>query len=153
MPTPLSPRLRARRSAPTLGVALCAALAGACALPGAIAAGPGGELTVGVDDQPLTMINVLVPNEGVTVDELADTLVEGLSSATSAFDGYLGAAVHRSLDDSTVVVYAQWESRAAVDEAVRRIGAGEAPAHAAAFGMSSPVFHPYEVVAVVPARS
>lgn len=137
-----------RTSVTTLpAVALVAALA--LATP-AFAAD---TLTVAAESQPLTMINVLTPKTGVSVDELAAKLARGLTDATSAFEGFLGAAVHRSLDDSVVVVYAQWEDQAAVDEAVRRIGSGDAPEHAEAFGMSSPVFHPYEVVAVVPAKN
>ena len=134
-------------------VALFASVAlSACAGLGTTVAADGPSIEVAAGKAPLTMINVLVPSEGTSVERLADALREGLGEHVSTFPGFVSAAVHRSLDDSYVVVYAKWDDQAAVDGAVQRIMGGEAPAMAEAFSMSSPDFHPYEVLEVIEAR-
>lgn len=109
--------------------------------------------TLSADANVLTMINVMQPNEGTTQDELAELITTGLKE-TSVLPGFINATVHKSKDNDYVVVYAQWKDQTSVDNAVRVISSGEgSPAHAKAFGASSPEFHPYDVIAVVPAAS
>lgn len=109
--------------------------------------------TLSTDAGVLTMINVMQPNQGTSQDELAELITTGLKE-TAVLPGFINATVHRSKDNDYVVVYAQWKDQASVDNAVRVISSGEgSPTHARAFGASSPEFHPYDVIAVVPAAS
>jgi heme-degrading monooxygenase HmoA len=91
-------------------------------------------------------INVLTPTDG-TQDDVVAALEEGLGQQVATFDGFISAAIHRSLDDDTVIVYAHWESQAAVEA----IGNGDAPAMATAFTIETPDFHRFDVVSVNPA--
>lgn len=139
-------------------LAIATALTGAAALASTAALVPAhaqdaAAPTLSADAGVLTMINVMQPNEGTTQDELAELITTGLKE-TSVLPGFINATVHKSKDNDYVVVYAQWKDQASVDNAVRVISSGEgSPTHAAAFGASAPEFHPYDVIAVVPAAS
>lgn len=66
------------------------------------------QVTVGQD--VVTMINVfaVAPDNQ---QQLIDLLVEGAERVMAKKPGYVSGHVHRSLDGTKVVVYAQWRSR------------------------------------------
>ena len=62
--------------------------------------------------------------------------------------GFISANIHKSKNSSHVLVYAQWEDSASLQNAVKLIEAGEAPSMLEAFSIGNPEYHPYEVVSV-----
>ena len=95
----------------------------------------------------LTMINVLTPGEAGQ-DALIAQLQEALDGTLAETPGFVSGSIHRSLDSTHVVNYAQWTDEAALAAFVARLQAGEAPAMAAVFAMAMPDYHPYSVVSV-----
>ncbi len=149
--------------------ALCALLFAALMLLGACAgaqaeplsaqgASSGGQTnsdtataTIVANPNYVTFVNVLTPKPGEDQQTIAALLQEGISQSIRFVPGFIAAGVHVSLDNDFVVVYAQWDSEAAVEGAVELIQGGGAPAMAEAFTRATPDFHPYDVAAVIPA--
>ncbi|WP_299048746.1 antibiotic biosynthesis monooxygenase [uncultured Tateyamaria sp.] len=96
----------------------------------------------------VTFINVMTPNEGVTIQELAQQLTLAMETEISSFDGFRNASVHISRDETVVTNYAQWDSEASVQAVVEALTAGDLPELGKAFTISSPVFHPYDVFSI-----
>lgn len=95
----------------------------------------------------LTMINVFTPTTG-TQDEVAAAVQMGLENSVSNMPGFIRSTVHRSKDDSKVVVYAQWRDQASVDAAVAAIKDGAAPEMLRALTIARSELHPYDVLSV-----
>lgn len=103
--------------------------------------------TIRADADYLTMINVFTPTTG-TQDEVAAAVRAGLEDSVSKMPGFIRSTVHRSKDDSKVVVYAQWRDQASVDAAVAAIEAGAAPEMLRALTIARSELHPYDVLSV-----
>ncbi len=106
------------------------------------------EAAITTDGDRVTFINVLTPNEGVTLDALARQLTVAMENDASTMPGFQSASVHVARDKSYVVNYAQWDNVASVEAVIVALGEGRLPDLARAFAMSSPEFHPYDVQSV-----
>ena len=62
------------------------------------------------DTDIVTLINVFTV-EPRDQQQLVDALVEATQSNLNQFPGFISANIHKSLDGTKVVNYAQWESR------------------------------------------
>jgi quinol monooxygenase YgiN len=62
----------------------------------------------------LTLINVFTVDPGQQ-DELVTLLTNATEETMKHLPGFVSANIHRSLDGSRVVNYAQWESKAAFE--------------------------------------
>ena len=109
------------------------------------------EATIAATGDGVTFVNLLKPNEGVMLDELASQLTKAMEEEASRLPGFRTASVHVARDASYVLNYAQWDSTEAVDAVVAALGKGELPELAKVFSMASPEFHPYDVLSVTPA--
>ncbi len=106
------------------------------------------DTTITADGDGVVFVNVMTPAEGVTLDQLAAELTEAMETEIRLQPGFRAASVHVARDDSYVLNYAQWDDTESVDAVVAKVQAGELPELAEAFSMSSPEFHPYDVVSV-----
>jgi hypothetical protein len=102
-------------------------------------------LTITAGDRPMTVINVF------TVDVAQQArLVELLSQATESsirhIPGFVGAALHRSLDGTKVTMYAQWATPEDYDRMRTRPDASPILAEALSIARFDPGF--YEVMQV-----
>ena len=93
----------------------------------------------------LTAINLLVPNEGVTQSEVAELLKEAMAEEIRYRPGFVSATVHESLDNDYVVNYAQWKDQASLDATVEAVTQGELPKLGRVFSMATADFHGYAV--------
>ena len=100
------------------------------------------------DNTKLTLINFLVPAEGTETSVLAAQLAQGMVQDVMATPGFISSSIHQSQDSNLVINYAQWENQESVGDVVTRLEAGQAPALGAAFSMSTPEFHAYQIVGV-----
>lgn len=98
-----------------------------------------------VNGDYLTIINVLVPNEGVTQDQLISALQKGVKDDVKMQPGFISATIHKSLDNNYVINYAQWKNQEALMQMVTKLQAGEAPSLGAVFGMSQADYHPFKL--------
>ena len=96
----------------------------------------------------VTYVNVMAPKDGVALDALAAQLTTAMENDASRMPGFISASVHVARDGAYVVNYAQWDDTASVDAVVAALGEGQLPDLAAAFAMSEPEFHPYDVYSV-----
>ncbi len=62
----------------------------------------------------LTLINV-VEVEPDRCDEVVRMFVAATENVISGLDGFVSSSIHRSIDGTRVINYAQWESEAALD--------------------------------------
>lgn len=99
------------------------------------------------NNEILTIINFLTPNEGVSASEVAAELSEAMTLEVADTPGFVSATVHESLDSPLVVNYAQWQDQRGLSQIVAELEAGESPELAEAFSLASPDFHPFELVA------
>ncbi len=106
------------------------------------------DATITADGDGVVFVNVMTPAEGVTLDQLAAELTEAMETEIRLQPGFRAASVHVARDGSYVLNYAQWDNTESVDAVVAKVQAGELPELAEAFSMSSPEFHPYDVVSI-----
>jgi antibiotic biosynthesis monooxygenase (ABM) superfamily enzyme len=100
--------------------------------------------TIAVDQDVVTLVNVFT----VTPErqrELVDLLVEATRTVMNRLPGYVSANIHRSLDGTKVVNYAQWR-RVEDFEAMLQDTAAQNHMRAAGELASSIEPHLYEVV-------
>jgi quinol monooxygenase YgiN len=103
--------------------------------------------TIDPNESVLTMVNVLTPVDG-NQEALVAQLQQALQSTLVHQPGFISGNVHKSLDSSHVVNYAQWADQASLEAFVAKLQAGEAPEMAKVFTMATPDFHPYAAVSV-----
>lgn len=103
-----------------------------------------------VNPEYLTAINVVTPKKGEQ-QKIVELLDDGMKNYMSKVPGFINATVHKSQDNDYVTVYAQWKDQEALNGAVSHIQAGNAPPMMQVFTDASPDFHPYEVIASIPA--
>lgn len=95
----------------------------------------------------LTVVNVLTPKPEEQ-EKVVSLLQKGMNDTMRHQPGFISANIHKSLDSSHVLVYAQWQDSASLQEAVKLIEAGLAPSMMEVFSIGNPEYHPYEVVSV-----
>ena len=66
--------------------------------------------TINPGTSPITLINVFSVEPGKQ-DELAQVLSEATEMAMKHMPGFVSANIHKSLDSTRVVNYAQWRSK------------------------------------------
>ncbi|MBN9028832.1 MAG: hypothetical protein BGO05_03795 [Rhizobiales bacterium 63-7] len=71
-------------------------------------------VTIDPSKDILTLINV-VEVDPADCDKVVSMFVEATEAVISKLDGFISSSVHRSLDGTRVINYAQWESEAALD--------------------------------------
>ncbi len=110
------------------------------------------ENSVSITENPdyLTAINIVTPKAGEQ-QKIVDLLDKGMKDYMSKVPGFINATVHKSQDNAYVAVYAQWKDQDALNAAVAHIQAGNAPPMMQVFTEASPDFHPYQVIASIPA--
>ena len=64
-------------------------------------------LTITAGDRPLTVINTFTV-EPSRQSRLIELLTQATASSVRHIPGFVGAALHRSLDGTKVTMYAQW---------------------------------------------
>ena len=95
----------------------------------------------------LTVINMLIPKPEEQ-DKVVSLLQKGMNDTMQHQPGFISANIHKSLDSSHVLVYAQWKDSASLQDAVKLIESGKAPSMMEVFSIGNPEYHPYEVVSV-----
>jgi antibiotic biosynthesis monooxygenase (ABM) superfamily enzyme len=100
--------------------------------------------TIAVDQDVVTLVNVFTVSPERQL-QLADLLVEATRTVMNRLPGYVSASIHRSLDGTKVVNYAQWR-RVADFEAMLEDAAAQKHMRAASDLASSIEPHLYEVV-------
>ena len=146
------PTISAMLRPAVLALALAAPLSALSPVAGpALAQDAATEATISANGNGVTYVNLLKPNEGVTLEELSAQLTLAVEEDASRMPGFRTASVHVARDGAYVLNYAQWDSTTSVDAVVAAIGEGQLPELAKAFSMASPEFHPYDVVSVTPA--
>jgi quinol monooxygenase YgiN len=65
--------------------------------------------TISKDNKVLTLINTFTVEPGKQ-QELVELLTQATASSVRHVPGFLSASLHRSLDGTKVVMYAQWRS-------------------------------------------
>ncbi len=80
--------------------------------------------TIAKDADVVTVVNVFTV-EPENQQRLIDVLVRAAESVVSKMDGYVSANLHRSLDGTRVVNYAQWRSRDQLEAMLRSAEAQE----------------------------
>jgi quinol monooxygenase YgiN len=94
----------------------------------------------------VTLVNVFALNITADQDELIRLLDEATEKVMRHLDGFVSASIHRSLDGSKVVNYAQWRSREAFEAMLQNT---EARRHMAkAYELSKPEPSLYKVASV-----
>ena len=63
--------------------------------------------TIAIDQDVVTLVNVFTVSEE-RQRQLVDVLIEATKTMMSQLPGYVSANIHRSLDGTKVVNYAQW---------------------------------------------
>jgi quinol monooxygenase YgiN len=66
--------------------------------------------TIAVDKPVVTLVNVFRLKEASRQRELVEVLVRATEAVMRQQPGFVAANIHRSLDGSHVVNYAQWRS-------------------------------------------
>ena len=95
-------------------------------------------------DRVVTLVNVFRLRDPADQQRLLDLLVEATESTMRYQPGYVSANLHRSLDGTRVVNYAQWRSTGDFEAMLRDPQAREHMARAADLAEFEP--HLYEVV-------
>jgi quinol monooxygenase YgiN len=95
----------------------------------------------------LTVVNVLIPKPEEQ-EKAINLLQKGMTDTMQHQPGFISANIHKSLDSSHILVYAQWENSASLQNAVKLIETGKAPSMMEVFSIGNPEYHPYEVVSV-----
>ncbi|MGL5794588.1 MAG: antibiotic biosynthesis monooxygenase family protein [Waterburya sp.] len=95
----------------------------------------------------LTVVNVLIPKPEKQA-KVISLLQKGMTDTMQHQPGFISANIHKSLDSSHILVYAQWEDRESLQNAVKLIETGKAPSMMEVFSIGNPEYHPYEVVSV-----
>ena len=102
-------------------------------------------LTITKGDRPMTVINVftVAPQEQ---SRLVELLTRATESSVRYVPGFVGAALHRSLDGTKVTMYAQWATPDDYDRMRARPDASPFLAEALSIARFDPGF--YEVTTV-----
>lgn len=92
----------------------------------------------------VTLVNVFRLHDPADQQRLVDLLVEATEATMCHRPGYVSANIHKSLDGTHVVNYAQWRSQADFEAMLHNLEAQEHMGRAADLAKFEP--HLYEVV-------
>ena len=95
----------------------------------------------------LTVVNMLMPKPEEQ-EKVVSLLQKGMTDTMQHQPGFISANIHKSLDSSHVLVYAQWKDSQSLQDAVKLIETGLATSMMEVFTIGNPEYHPYEVVSV-----
>jgi quinol monooxygenase YgiN len=97
-------------------------------------------------NQVVTLVNVFALNNASDQYELVKLLEEATEKVMRHLDGFVSASIHRSLDGTRVVNYAQWRSKEAFEAMLQN---NEARRHMAkALELSKPEPHLYSIASI-----
>ena len=65
--------------------------------------------TISKDNKFLTLINIFVV-EPPDQQQLVELLIKATNDSIRYAQGFISASLHRSIDDTKVTIYAQWQS-------------------------------------------
>src|SRR5258707_850246 len=102
-------------------------------------------LTITAGDRPMTVINVFTVAAAQQA-RLVELLTQATESSIRHVPGFVGAALHRSLDGTKVTMYAQWATPEDYDRMRARPDASPTLAEALSISRFEPGF--YEVTRV-----
>ena len=103
------------------------------------------EVVLETSTNLLTVINVMKP-DSIQKAEVLTLLQEGTKETMAKRQGFVSSNIHSSLDNRYIINYAQWETGDDLQAAADLVNSGGAPKMGKAFSMSSPDFHPYQLV-------
>jgi heme-degrading monooxygenase HmoA len=92
----------------------------------------------------VTLVNVFSLHDPADQQRLVDLLVEATEATMCHQPGYVSANIHKSLDGTHVVNYAQWRSQADFEAMLHNLQAQEHMGRAVELAQFEP--HLYEVV-------
>jgi quinol monooxygenase YgiN len=99
-----------------------------------------------LDNKVTTLINVFVVANAEAQDQLIELLEEATEKVMKHLPGFISANIHRSLDGTHVVNYAQWSDKKSFENMLKNV---EAKKHMEkAFELSQPTPHLYEIVSI-----
>ena len=103
--------------------------------------------TIEAQTDILTVVNVLTPKLEEQ-NRVVSLLQKGMTDTMQHQPGFISANIHKSLDSSHVLVYAQWQDSKSLENAVKLIETGLAPSMMEVFSIGNQEYHPYELVSV-----
>lgn len=95
----------------------------------------------------LTVVNILTPKLEEQ-EKVVRLLQKGMTDTMQHQSGFISANIHKSIDSSHVLVYAQWQDSKSLENAVKLIEAGLAPSMMEVFSIGNSEYHPYKVISV-----
>lgn len=104
-------------------------------------------LTITTGERPMTVINVFTVG-AADQTRLVELLTQATESSIRHIPGFVGAALHRSLDGTKVTMYAQWATPDDYDRMRARPDSSPILAEAMSIARFDPGF--YEVTGVFP---
>ena len=105
------------------------------------------QSTIQVQTDILTVVNVLMPKPEEQ-EKVVNLLQKGMTDTMQHQPGFISANIHKSLDSSHILVYAQWKDSQSLQDAVKLIETGLAPSMMEVFTIGNLGYHPYEVVSI-----
>lgn len=93
--------------------------------------------TISTSNPVITLVNVFTVDPA-NQQRLVDVLIEATEQVMRHIPGYVSANIHKSLDGTQVVNYAQWQSREAFEAMLRNPDAGAHMRQAAALAAYAP---------------
>jgi quinol monooxygenase YgiN len=98
------------------------------------------------DNDVVTLVNVFTLSNSADQDKLVRLLDEATEKVMSHLDGFVSASIHRSLDGTRVVNYAQWRSKEAFEAMLQNQEARKHMSKAYELSKSEP--HLYKVESI-----
>ncbi len=103
--------------------------------------------SIEVQTDIFTVVNILRP-QPEDQERVIELLQKGMRETMVHQPGFISANIHKSLDSSHVLVYAQWDNAESLQQAAKLIEEGKAPSMMEVFSLGNAEYHPYEVVSV-----
>lgn len=104
------------------------------------------SVLISKDNQVVTLVNVFTLNNTADQNQLVRVLEEATEKVMRHLDGFVSASIHKSLDGSKVVNYAQWKSQEAFEAMLQN---DKARSHMSkAYEISRPEPHLYKVASI-----
>ncbi len=101
------------------------------------------SIQISKDNDVVTLVNVFTVANAADQDSLVRLLDEATEKVMRHLDGFVSASIHRSLDGTRVVNYAQWRNREAFEAMLQNMKARKHMAKA--YELSKPEPHLYKV--------
>ena len=101
------------------------------------------KVTIDKKGKLLTIINILIPKDGTSKEELTLLLKNAVADDVLTQPGFISSTILESMNNNYVINYSQWKDGASLQAMVTRLQSGKAPKLAKAFSMSTPDYHPF----------